>query len=133
MPLGRGRAALTALYVTVLIAGVLGAAACVYLVMFNELDESELVTITQLWFFPIVVGLYGFVFRRLSRRISTGHTETLSQAARMSIGVAGFRALPALFPFLVLRWRSSLLVSLAAAVFWAVLLWFSFAAVFPTL
>ncbi|MEV4861699.1 hypothetical protein [Streptomyces ossamyceticus] len=51
----------------------------------------------------------------------------------MSIDVAGFWALPALFPFLVLRWRSSLLVSLAAAVFWAVLLWFFFAAVFPTL
>jgi hypothetical protein len=47
--------------------------------------------------------------------------------------VAGYGALPALFPVLVLRWRSSLLVSLAAAVFWAVLLWFFFAAVFPTL
>ncbi len=124
--------ALTALYVTALIAGVLGAA-CVYLVMFNELDESELVTITPLWSFPIVFGLYGFVSQRLLRRISAGHAGTLSQAARMSIDVAGFWALPALFPFLVLRWRSSLLVSLAAAVFWAVLLWFFFTAVFPTL
>ncbi|WP_240496678.1 hypothetical protein [Streptomyces torulosus] len=117
---------------TALIAGVLGAA-CIYLVMFNELDESELVTITPLWFFPIVFGLYGFVSQRLLRRISAGHAQTLSQAARMSIEVAGYWALPALFPFLVLRWRSSLLVSLAAAVFWAVLLWFFFAAVFPTL
>ncbi|MER5473809.1 hypothetical protein ABZX90_09610 [Streptomyces sp. NPDC002935] len=125
-------AALTALYVTALIAGVLGAA-CVYLVMFNDLDESELVTITPLWFFPIVFGLYGFVSQRLLRRISAGHAGTLNQAARMSIDVAGFWALPAFFPFLVLRWRSSLLVSLAAAVFWAVLLWFFFAAVFPTL
>ncbi len=125
-------AALTALYMTALIAGVLGAA-CIYLVMFNELDESELVTITPLWFFPIVFGLYGFVSQRLLRRISAGHAQTLSQAARMSIEVAGYWALPALFPFLVLRWRSSLLVSLAAAVFWAVLLWFFFAAVFPTL
>ncbi|MCL6731860.1 hypothetical protein [Streptomyces neyagawaensis] len=124
--------ALTTLYVTAVVAGVLGAA-CVYLVMFNELDESELVTITPLWFFPIVFGLYGFVSQRLLRRISAGHAATLSQAARLSVDVAGFWALPALFPFLVLRWRSSLLVSLTAAAFWAVLLWFFFSAVFPTL
>jgi len=125
-------AGLTALYVSALVVGVLGAV-CVYLVMFDELDESELVTITPLWFFPIVFGLYGFVSQRLLRRIAAGHAETLSQAARLSIDVAGYWALPAIFPFLVLKWRSSLLVSLAAAVFWAVLLWFFFTAVFPTL
>lgn len=125
-------AALTTLYVTSLIAGVLGAV-CVYLVMFDELDEAELVTLTPLWFFPTVFGLYGFVSQRLLRRVSAGHAETLSQAARMSIDVAGFWVLPAIFPFLLLKWRSSLLVSLAAAVFWAVLLWFFFTAVFPTL
>ncbi|MET9846002.1 hypothetical protein ACFZC6_34795 [Streptomyces ossamyceticus] len=43
MPLGKGPAAPTAL-----IAGVLGAAACVCLIMFNELDESELIMITRL-------------------------------------------------------------------------------------
>ncbi|MGW0558691.1 hypothetical protein ACWDZ6_31680 [Streptomyces sp. NPDC002926] len=124
--------ALTALYVTALMAGVLGAA-LVYLVMFNEFSESELVTITPLWLFPIVFGLYGFVSQRLLRRIAAGRAGTLGQAARMSIDVAGLWAAVVLFPFLVLRWRSSLLVSLAAAVFWAVLLWLFFAVVFPTL
>ncbi|MFD2684339.1 hypothetical protein ACFS5L_05580 [Streptomyces phyllanthi] len=124
--------ALTALYVTALVAGVLGAA-CVYLVMFNELSESELITITPLWFFPIVFGLYGFVSQRLLRRIAAGRAGSLGEAARMSIDVAGFWAVPVLFPFLVLRWRSSLLVSLAAAGFWAVLLWLFFAVLFPTL
>lgn len=123
---------LTALYVTALTAGVL-CAALVHLVMFNEFSESELVTITPLWFFPIVFGLYGFVSQRLLRRIAAGRAETLGQAARMSIDVAGPWAAPVLFPFLVLRWRSSLLVSLAAAVFWAVVLWVFFAVLFPTL
>ncbi|WP_328506847.1 hypothetical protein [Streptomyces sp. NBC_00391] len=125
-------AALTALYVTALIGGLLGAG-LVYLVMFDEFSESELVTITPLWFFPIVFGLYGFASQRLLRRISTGRARTLGEAARISIDVAGHWAALVLFPFLVLKWRNSLLVSLAAALFWAVLLWLFFALLFPSL
>ncbi|MEU6068893.1 MULTISPECIES: hypothetical protein [Streptomyces] len=125
-------AALTALFVTALMAGVMGAAV-VYLVKFNDFSESELVTITPLWFFPVVFGLYGFVSQRLLRRIAAGRAGTLGEAARMSIDVAGHWAALVLFPFLVLKWRSSLLVSLTAAIFWAVLLWLFFTLVFPTL
>ncbi|MDX3861330.1 hypothetical protein [Streptomyces europaeiscabiei] len=124
--------ALTALYVTALIAGLMGAG-LVYLVMFDEFSETELVTITPLWFFPIVFGLYGFASQRLLRYITAGRARTLGEAARVSIDVAGYWAALVLFPFLVLKWRSSLLVSLAAALFWAVLLWLFFALIFPTL
>lgn len=124
--------ALTALYVTALIGGLVGAG-LIYMVMFNEFSESELVTITPLWFFPIVFGLYGFVSQRLLRRIASGRAGTLGEAARMTIDVAGHWAALVLFPFLVLKWRSSLLVSLAAALFWAVLLWLFFTAIFPSL
>lgn len=124
--------ALTAVYVTALIGGLMGAG-LIYMVMFNEFSESELVTITPLWFFPIVFGLYGFVSQRLLRRIASGRAGTLSEAARITIDVAGHWAALVLFPFLVLKWRSSLLVSLAAALFWAVLLWLFFTAVFPSL
>ena len=123
---------LTALYATALIGGLLGAG-LIYLVMFDEFDESELVTITPLWFFPIVFGLYGFVSQRVLRRTAAGRTGTLSEATRISIRVAGPLAGLMFLPFLVLKWRSSLLVSLTAATFWAVLLWLFFAAVFPTL
>ncbi len=101
--------------------------------MFDEFSESELVAYTPLWFFPIVFGLYGFVSQRLLRRIASGRARSLNEAARISIDVAGHWAALFLFPFLVLRWRSSLLVSLAAAVFWAGLLWFFVVAIFPTL
>ncbi|SOD76599.1 hypothetical protein SAMN06272781_4449 [Streptomyces sp. 1222.2] len=124
--------ALTAFYVTALVGGILGAG-LVYLVMFDEFSETELVSITPLWFFPIVLGLYGFASQRLSRRIATGRARDLREAAGMSIDVAGHWAALVLFPFLVLRWRSSLLVSLAAALFWAVLLWLFFALLFPSL
>ncbi len=123
---------LTALYVTALLGGVLGAG-LIYGVMFDEFSETELVAYTPLWFFPIVFGLYGFVSQRLLRRIASGRARSLNEAARISIDVAGHWAALFLFPFLVLRWRSSLLVSLAAAVFWAGLLWFFFVAIFPTL
>ncbi|MFF5187505.1 hypothetical protein ACFY30_27695 [Streptomyces sp. NPDC000345] len=123
---------LTTLYLSALIGGLL-AAGLIYLVMFDEFSESELVTITPLWFFPVVFGLYGFTSQRLLRRIATGRARTLSDAARLSIDVAGHWAALLLFPFLVLKWRSSLLVSLAAAVFWAVLLWLFFALLFPSL
>ncbi|MFF8289348.1 hypothetical protein ACF068_09020 [Streptomyces sp. NPDC016309] len=124
--------ALTALYVTALIVGLTGAGV-VYMVMFDAFSESELVAITPLWFFPVVFGLYGFVSQRLLRRIASGRAGTLGEAARISIDVAGHWAALVLFPFLVLKWRSSLLVSLAAALFWAVLLWLFFTAVFPRL
>ncbi|MGW5640820.1 hypothetical protein [Streptomyces sp. NPDC003832] len=123
---------LTALYLAALIGGI-GAAGLIYVVMFDEFSESELVTVTPLWFFPVVFGLYGFISQRLLRRIATGRARSLSDAARLSVDVAGHWAALFLFPFLVLKWRSSLLVSLAAAGFWAVLLWLFFAVVFPTL
>ncbi len=63
----------------------------------------------------------------------SGRAQSLHEAARISIDVAGHWAALFLFPFLVLRWRSSLLVSIAAAVFWAALLWLFFVLVFPTL
>ena len=82
---------------------------------------------------PGRLRFYGLVSQRLLRRIASGRAATLGEAARISIGVAGPLAGLVLFPFLVLKWRSSLLVSAAAAVFWAVLLWLFFAAVFPAL
>ncbi|MGI5193768.1 hypothetical protein ACQEVY_09020 [Streptomyces sp. CA-288835] len=123
---------LTALYLIALIGGVAGAGA-IYLVLFNELSESELVTLTPLWFFPVVFGLYGFASQRLLRYLAAGRAATLGEAARLAIDLAGHWSALVLFPFLVLRWRSSLLVSLAAAAFWAVLLWLFFSVVFPTL
>jgi hypothetical protein len=124
--------ALTALYVTALIGGLLGAG-LIYLVVFDEFDESQLVTVTPLWFVPIVFGLNGLVSQRLLSRVTSARAGTMGEGAPVPTGVVGPWAALLLFPLLVLKWRSSLLVSSTAAVFWAVLLWFFFAAVFPIL
>ncbi|MER6633069.1 hypothetical protein ABT301_33430 [Streptomyces sp. NPDC000987] len=123
---------LTALYIVSLLVG-LGTAAVIYVVKFNDLSEDQLVGYTPLWFFPVVFGLYGFVSQRLVRALAEGRAGTLTEAARVYTRVGGLFAVLTMFPFLVLRWRSSLLVSLTAALFWAGLLWFFFAAVFPEL
>ncbi|MFD4137566.1 MULTISPECIES: hypothetical protein [unclassified Streptomyces] len=125
-------AALKPLYLVALLGG-LTAAAVIYLVMFDDLSESMLVDITPFWFFPIVFGLYGFTSQRLLGYLAQGRARTLAEAARVFIDVAGHWAALVMFPFLVLKWRSSLLVSLTAALFWAVLLWLFFAVVFPAL
>ncbi|MFF3325359.1 hypothetical protein [Streptomyces sp. NPDC002889] len=124
--------ALRVVYVAALLLG-LAAAAVIYLVVFDELSEEQLVGITPFWFFPIVFGLYGFVSQRLIRLLAEGRARTLAEAARVFIDIAGHWAAVVMFPFLVLKWRSSLLVSMAAALFWAVLLWLFFEVVFPAL
>lgn len=123
--------ALTAFYLISLLGG-LTTAGLIYLVFFDEFSEEELVRITPLWFFLIVFGVYGLVSQRLLRRIAEGR-RTHGEAARLSVRIAGPVAGLTLIPFLALKWRSSLLVSLVAALVWALLLWLFFALVFPSL
>ncbi|GHF50529.1 hypothetical protein GCM10018783_18920 [Streptomyces griseosporeus] len=123
--------ALSALYVIALLIGVT-AAGFIYLVSFDEFSEEELVTVTPLWFFPVVFGLYGLVSQRLLRRAADGH-GTDGRLTRATVRVAGPVAGLMLLPFLAVKWRSSLMVSLVAAVVWALLLWLFFAVVFPSL
>ncbi|MBL3671447.1 hypothetical protein JL475_37270 [Streptomyces sp. M2CJ-2] len=134
VPVGsyRESVSLKVLYLAALLVG-LTTAAVIYLVMFDDFAEEQLVGVTPLWFFPIVFGLYGFVSQRLIRHLVEGRAATVSDAARMAIEVGRFWAALVLFPFLVLKWRNSLLVSLVASLFWALLLWLFFALVFPQL
>ncbi|MFE2266659.1 hypothetical protein [Streptomyces griseosporeus] len=108
------------------------AAGLIYLVSFDEFSEEELVTVTPLWFFPVVFGLYGLVSQRLLRRVADGH-GTDGRLTRATVRLAGPVAGLMLLPFLAVKWRSSLLVSLVAAAVWALLLWLFFALVFPSL
>jgi hypothetical protein len=122
---------LSALYLFALLSGVT-AAGFIYLVRFDAFSEEELVTLTPLWFFPVVFGLYGLVSQRLLRRIADGHGSD-GGLSRGAVRVAGPVAGLMLLPFLAVKWRSSLPVSLVAAVVWALLLWLFFALVFPSL
>jgi len=128
----RQSTALKVLYLLSLIAGIVAVAA-VYLVFFNDLSEEELVRITPFWAFPIAFGFYGYTSQRLIRYMDEGKARSLYEAAKFVIDHAGKWSILPLLPFLALRWRSSLLVTLVASVVLAGFLWVFFSLIFPGL
>jgi hypothetical protein len=123
---------LKVLYVISLIAGLI-AVASIYLVYFDSLSEEELVRITPFWAFPIAFGFYGYVSQRLIRYLDEGKANSMYEAARFVVDHAGKWSILALLPFLALRWRSSLLVTLVASAILAGFLWVFFSLIFPEL
>jgi hypothetical protein len=123
---------LKVLYLVSLIAGVIGVGA-IYLVFFDSLSEEELVAITPLWAFPIAFGFYGYVSQRLIRYLDEGKASSMYEAAKFVVDHAGKWSILPLLPFLALRWRSSLLVTLVASVVLAGFLWIFFSLIFPSL
>jgi hypothetical protein len=89
--------------------------------------------LTAVWFFPIVMGAYGLASQRLVRHLVEGRASSIAEAARMSARLTGPLALIWMFPFLFLKFRSPFLVTVVAAVFWALLLVFFFMVIFPLL
>src|SRR6185503_1942154 len=128
----RQSTALKIAYLTALIA-VLIAVVCVYLVFFNDLSVEELVAITPFWAFPIAFGFYGYVSQRLIRYLDEGKASSVYGAAKFVVEHAGKWAVLPLLPFLALRWRSSLLVTLVASAALAAFLWAFFSLIFPSL
>jgi hypothetical protein len=129
---GRRSTPLKVLYLVSLIAGGIAVAA-IYLVFFNDLSEEELVALTPFWAFPIAFGFYGYVSQRLLRYLEDGRASSLYEAAKFVVDHAGKWSILPLLPFLALRWRSSLLVTLVASVTLAAFLWVFFAVIFPEL
>lgn len=114
-----------------------GLAFYLYVVAFDRLSETMLVTLSPMWVLPLVFGLYGFVSQHLILLIRQGKAHTVAEAARVwtaPLGAYAFAALALLLPFLLLqKWRYSLPVAVLATLFWAVLLVLFFAAIFPML
>ena len=123
---------LKVLYLVSLIVGVIAVAA-VYLVFFDDLSEEQLVDITPFWAFPIAFGFYGYVSQRLIRYLDEGRARSMYEAATFVVEHVGTWAILPLLPFLALRWRSSLLVTLVASVALAAFLWVFFSVIFPEL
>lgn len=124
------------LYGTLILIG-FGIAFYLYVIAFNHLSETTLVRLTPTWVFPLVFGIYGLVAEHLLPVIEAGKARDYAQAVREwapSFDNWAPLILLLLLPFLILgKWRSSLVVSLAASLFWALLLVVFFEVVFPKL
>src|SRR6266498_4059378 len=83
--------------------------------------------------FPNAFGFYGYVSQRLIRYLDEGKARSVYEAARFVVDHAGTWSILPLLPFLALRWRSSLLVTLVASAVLAGFLWVFFSLIFPAL
>lgn len=97
---------------------------------FARLDAGTLVDITPLWLLPGVFGLYGLTHQRADRLLAEGRREA-SQKLFVKFGIVSVIGLP---PFLLRRWANrSIVVAVAATLYWAALLWLFFALIFGDL
>ena len=126
---GGGR---TPFYIAGIVVG-LGIAAYIYLVAFDSLSETTLVSLTSVWVFPLVFGIYGFLAEKFVKMIDAGRADSLRTATLVWTRVTGFLGLILLLPFLFTKSRSPLLVAIVGSLFWAVLLFIFFQVVFPML
>ncbi len=129
IPQGRGPVGPRALYAVSLALGVC-AFGLLYFVFFDRLSETRLTRVIPLWLFPVVFGCYGLVGEALARRAGS---KPIRAAAADVVREYGKWVLPGVFPFLLLPWRSRILVVTAATAFWAVLVQWFMVAVFQGL
>jgi len=128
-----------ALYPILLALGIL-IAIYIYGFAFDSFSETQLVSITPLWFFFIVFGGYGYFAESMMKRIVEKGEQNLSQAYKKWVGgflhahlFLGLMAVIILSPFAFIKTRNSLLIAFAGSAMWGILLLIFFQAIFPAL
>jgi hypothetical protein len=129
----------TALYPILLILGI-AIAIYIYGFAFDDFSETELVSLTPLWFFFIIFGFYGYFAEYLMKKVISHKGGNLSDAYKrwtvkflklhLFLGVLGMIFL---LPFAFIRTRNSLLIAFAGSALWGILLLIFFQAIFPAL
>jgi hypothetical protein len=115
-----------------------GLAGGIYVFLVARFSESELVELTPVVTYPFVFGAYGLLAERGLRKVRRGEVSNLGIAFLAMMKLAGLLGVLVLgillLPLLLLgKLKSSLVIALIGAAFWAGLLWFFFVAVFPSL
>jgi hypothetical protein len=131
---------LRALYTASLCSGAL-AAFVIYFLVFDSLSETQLVTLSPLWFLAIVFGGCGFYAERavsytLARRAETFGASLTLVTRELPPLVALFVGIIFTPPFLVFgakRRSSPLLIAFATTLLWAFCLYFFLFGIFPSL
>lgn len=128
-----------ALYPILLFLGI-AIAVYIYGFAFDDFSETQLVSITPLWFFFIIFGGYGYFAEFLMKRVIDGEGDNLNDAYKrwtfkfLKFSFAlGILAMIVLVPFAFIRTRNSLLIAFAGSALWGILLLIFFQAIFPAL
>jgi len=98
-------------------------AAYTYFMVFNEITEFELLLHTLLAVFLIIFGLYGLKAESLMKRfIAEGKTDNFCIEASYYAKNKGLLGRLFLFPFMKIKSKNSLVISLLGSVAWMVIL-----------
>lgn len=122
----------TPIYIAGIVIGA-GIAAYIYLVAFDSLSEDTLVSLTSVWVFPLVFGIYGFLAEKFLKWIEAGKVDNLRMATLLWARMTGLVGVVLLLPFLFTKSKNPLLVAVVGSLFWALLLFIFFEAIFPML
>lgn len=112
----------------------------IYLFFFDSFSETQLVALTPVWYFSIVVGLYGYAAEKLTDKIVNGIASDFRDAYRKwqkeIAGKSIFLSLLAsvfYFPFPLFKRITPLRTALVGALIWGLLLAVFFEGIFPAL
>lgn len=129
------RLSLKPLYLMALFAG-LAFAVYLYGVAFDELSESELVTLSPAWVILLVFGVTGLAADSAAKRVAAGEAEDLAEGLRAALQHAPIVRV-FLLPLLIFNAAkatpSAFLVAIYVAGVWALLLYFFFVVIFDQL
>jgi len=112
----------------------------IYVFLFDNFSETELVQFTPIWYFSIVLGLYGYKAEDLVNDIVSGKAENFRMAylnwtkelyeTNILMGlIISFL----FFPFPMFKKITPFLTALTGALIWGILLAVFFSAIFPEL
>lgn len=129
----------TAIYPFFLISGIV-VLLLNYAILFDSLSETALVRLTPVWFFSIIMGMYGYKAEVLINDIVSGKASTFNEAYRNWLKrlattniLASFLVSILFFTFPFFKKITPLQTALTGALVWGVLLLIFFEGIFPGL
>lgn len=123
------------LYTVSILAG-LGSVVYFYGITFDDLSETELITLIPYWFLPLIFGIYGFVAEKLNTMVSEGKAVSTTTATFVLCRMFGFLGLLGfipLFPLFFVKGKNSFIIALFGTLVWSVLMALFIFAIFPML
>jgi len=112
----------------------------IYFILFDNFSETELVQITPIWYFSLILGLYGYKAENLIEKIIHGEASDFNDAYAQWLEklhktnpLLGFLVNIIFFTFPWFKKISPLKIALVGAFVWGVILLIFFEVIFPEL
>ena len=106
----------------------------IYFYDFDSYSETKLISMTPLWMFPLVFGIYGFVAQKLLSHNNQNEGINRILMKKSASYKFIFPLFPLVFlPFFFIKSRRPIIVALIGSALWVVIMIFFFAVIFPAL